>query len=117
MAKHSKRHGRDFWEQMMVEFEGLHSDGVTQRAFAESRGVNVDTFRQWIYRFRKERQSQAPAEMGALVRRTSPQLGDFVEVQAHPSALVTVRLGAVTVEFAAVPPPAWVAELASYGGH
>ncbi|MEZ4461421.1 MAG: hypothetical protein R3E66_17230 [bacterium] len=115
MAKHSKRHGREFWEQMMLEFEGLH--GVTQRAFAESRGVNVDTFRQWIYRVRKERQSQAPAEMATLVRRMSSQRRDFVEVQTHPSALVTVRLGAVAVEFAAVPPPAWVAELASYGGH
>jgi hypothetical protein len=33
-----------------------------------------------------------------------------------PHLLVTVRFGAVVVEFSAVPQPAWVAELAAFGG-
>jgi len=115
MAKHSTRHRRDFWEQLILEFE--QTQGVTQRAFAEMKGVNVDTFRQWIYRFRHELDNpEVPGGTVARSTKTSMTNASFVELKLDASPLVTVRFGAVAVEFSAVPPPAWVAELAAYGG-
>jgi hypothetical protein len=107
MAKYSKRRGREFWEHMILEFDQLQ--GVTQQQFAASKDVNVATFRQWIYRLRQE---QAMPSGHAIARTTS----HFFEVEVAATPLVIVRLGAVAVEFSAVPPPAWVAELAAYGG-
>jgi hypothetical protein len=115
MAKYTRRQGREFWEQLILEFE--QTQGVTQRAFAEMKGVNVDTFRQWIYRFRHELDNPEVRD-GTVVRSAKNKVtnASFVELKLDASPLVTVRFGAVAMEFSAVPPPAWVAELAAYGG-
>jgi hypothetical protein len=115
MAKYLERRGREFWEQMILEFDQLQD--VTQQQFAESKGVKVATFRQWIYRLRQERTQSDSSERA--VARTTPATGvnaHFFEVEVDVTPLVRVRMGVVIVEFSAVPPPAWVAELAAYGG-
>jgi hypothetical protein len=52
MAKRSRR-GRDFWAELVGEFEEA---GATEehRAFAERHGVECDSFRRWLYRLRAE---------------------------------------------------------------
>lgn len=115
MAKYLRRHGQEFWEQLAEEFDQLQ--GVSQREFAELKGVNVATFRHWIYRFRKDRGD--PNLCHSWISRhpeADAAHAGFIEVELDVSPVVIVRLGAVVVEFGAVPPPAWVAQLASYGG-
>lgn len=114
MEQETKRRGRAFWETLVLEFG--QTRGMTQQAFAESKGVHIGTFRHWIYRLRQE---QTPENrQGAVVRRTvtTRSTADFVELEFDRSVFVTVRLGNVNVDFSTVPPPAWVAELAAYGG-
>ena len=94
---------RVFWRELCAEF-GASGSGVTQKAFAAERGVNVKRFRKWLRRFRVE-------EGGTGVPEQS--LARFVEIELPVVSLVRVCVGGVQVEFDVIPPPAWVAELAT----
>jgi transposase-like protein len=106
MAKrHStKSKGRSWWSAQLTAWR---SSGLSQRAFCERRGINQSTFSKWRRRF--------ASETSALVSIAEPRFV-AVELPAAERPLVRVSLGAVTVDFETLPPPAWVAELAARGG-
>jgi hypothetical protein len=54
------RRNRSEWQKIVREFERSEQ---TQAAFCESRGINVGSFRGWLYRLRRA----APAGAVALV--------------------------------------------------
>jgi len=112
MGKPSTRKSREFWSALADEYD--RAEGMTQREFAEIKEVNVDSFRQWIYRFRAERGD--PTLCRKTTANTRVKKTSFVEFELETTPLVTVRVGAISVEFSAVPPPSWIAELASIGG-
>ena len=81
--------------ELLTEFE---KSGLTQTAFAEKHGLNIGTFRGWLYK--RLRSLRSPSEQR------------FVEVHAsaaHPSAIL--RVGSVELEFAETPPVDYLAEL------
>jgi hypothetical protein len=97
--------GRAYWAPLV---EAYHSHPeVSQREFCRRRGISYRNFGRWLRKLRAERD-----QPGSVERR-------FVEIElpAQPTApLVRVQLGRVTVDFETLPPPAWIAELAHYGG-
>ena len=97
--------GRAYWTPIVEAF--LDEPDISQREFCRNRGVSYRNFGRWLRKLRAEREKP-----GSLERQ-------FVEVElpSPPSApLVRVQLGRVTVDFETLPPPAWIAELAHYGG-
>lgn len=79
------RRGREFWAQVIGEFEG---EGAVEphQEFVDRHGVECDSFRRWLYRFRAERQGRA--WRGRHRRRTQ-------KVAAVPWPLVEVQSGPV----------------------
>lgn len=45
------RRGRAFWQRLISKFERSDEE---QRAFAARHGVNLETFRTWLYKLRDE---------------------------------------------------------------
>ena len=101
----AKRRGREFWQRLFDEYE-RRPKGLTQAEFARKHGVNLGTLQSWLYRLRRDQKAMARVE-------STPR---FIEIEAPVAPLVRVRVGAVCVDFETLPPPAWVAELASLGG-
>lgn len=106
--RHStKSKGRSWWSAQLTAWR---SSGLSQRAFCERRGINQSTFSKWRRRLAKE-----TSNASALVAVAEPRF-IAVDLPAAEKPLVRVSLGAVTVDFETLPPPAWVAELAARGG-
>lgn len=95
MAKATKRRGREFWSEMVTEFERV---GGSQTAFARERGLATTSFQRWLRRLRAEARPMRFVELAAAV-------------EPPPSTLVRVRLGDVILEFDALPPVEYVAAL------
>jgi|GEM_PF-4804014 len=93
--------GRRDWEPVVDEY--LSGPKISQRAFADARGLKRKMFSRWLRRIQQER---------ALPRSSGVEFVEVEVVAATP--LVRVCVGDVSVEFTAVPPPAWVAELVAY---
>jgi hypothetical protein len=74
--------------------------------FAARHKLNVDTFRQWLYRLR--------AEKPAASRKTALR---FVEVVAPKNERgCTLAMGGIELRFEGLPPPEYLAELLSRTG-
>lgn len=103
---------RRSWEQWRVILAEYEDSGESHAVFARSRGLNVSTFRRWLYLDRNLRGAPAPVASG----------GRFVEcVQAESVERVganggcVVRLGhtgMVEVTFASAPPADWLCAVA-----
>lgn len=92
------RRTREEWREICAR---SFDSGMTVRAYAERVGVNPSTLSWW--------RSQLREELGAP---------SFVEIAAQDRASVaggsvTVTVGDVVVSMDALPPAAWVAELAA----
>ena len=101
--RRAKRMGRSWWAAQVA---AQARSGLSQRAFCEARGVSLSSFARWKKRLASE-ESRELAVVDAPVR--------FVELEVPiepPRPLVRVSLGALTIDFEMLPPPAWVAELA-----
>ena len=101
--RRGKRRGRSWWAAQVA---AQARSGLSQRAFCEARGVSLSSFARWRKRLQVEDEPRELAVVEEPVR--------FVEVElpVQPAKpLVRVSLGAVTVDFETLPPPAWVAEL------
>lgn len=91
------RRSRAEWEDIVWKFERT---GLSHDAFCEAEGLNVGTFRTWLYKLRHEGGQPEPS---------------FVEVVAGerasgPDACV-VRFGQAEARFAHVPDAGYVASL------
>jgi len=91
------------WQRLVAQFE---SSDLTQQEFADDNGINVATFRGWLYRLRRERTAHLAASL------------DFVEVEAarvtrtHAARVACcIVAGAMEIQFAELPPAQWVAEV------
>jgi hypothetical protein len=101
--KQGTRHGRGFWAPVIAQFE---AEPQQHEAFAVSRGLNVDTFRRWLYRLRRER----PKSAGRFeVVRATP-----VAVSARAACIVEV--GTARVLFEQTPDPEYLARLLAATG-
>jgi len=98
-----RRLGRRRWKSLVAGFE---QSGLSQAEYARRKGVNVNTFRQWLYRLRDEVDGQGDVPEGGV---------EFIEVcgvsSQRDAAAVRIRLGAMTLEFDEPPSPQWVVGL------
>jgi hypothetical protein len=97
------RLGREYWRGLVAQFE---SSPLGQAEFATRHGVNLATFRSWLYRLRGE-----AGETGLGLVPAS-----FVEVVAGGSAngdemACSIRVGAAELRFARAPSAGYLAEL------
>lgn len=102
--RRGKRMGRSWWAAQVA---AQKRSGLSQQAFCKARGVSLSSFARW----RKSLLSEDEPRELAVVEEPAR----FVELELpmQPTKpLVRVSLGAVTVDFEILPPPAWVAELA-----
>jgi hypothetical protein len=106
----SKPRNASWWSAQIGAWE---SSDLTQSEFCRVHGLSLASFSNWRARFKA--QSTGIIDPTGLVKKQ--RTAQFVAVEIPISTpLVRVSLGAVTVDFETLPPPAWVAELASYGG-
>jgi len=100
MSKRAKRRGREFWAGVVAEYEG---SGQSHDGFCLSRGLEVGTFRRWLYRLRRE---------GSGSRRKGPVLQFLPLVPSSASSgPVSVRVGQVELSFVELPTATYLAEL------
>lgn len=102
-TEHAGRRGRDFWEPVIAEFEAAPEQ---HEAFALARGLNVDTFRRWLYRLRREQTKSAGRF--EIVRVTPPPM--------RPRAACVVEVSSARVVFDEAPEPEYLARLLSAMG-
>lgn len=89
--------GRGYWSRVVAEYEAL---GGAHAGFCEARGLNLATFRTWLYRLRRE---GLGAEPGFL---------EVVGAEARVGGEVcVVRLGEVEVGFRTLPEAEYLAAL------
>jgi hypothetical protein len=112
-GKRSKPKNASWWSAQIGAWE---RSGLTQADFCRARGLSISSFSNWRSKLLKEERHENPTE-AALVRK-HPTAAKFitVDIPVTPAPLVRVSVGSVTVDFDTLPPPAWVAELASFGG-
>lgn len=72
-----ERRSASEWRKLVERFEA--TSGITQRAFAQKHGLNEASFKNWLYRIRRQRREQALVHVASH----SPH---FVEVkpESHP---------------------------------
>jgi hypothetical protein len=93
------RRNREYWTGVVAEFE---SGSQKQQQFCEQRGLEVGTFRQWLYRLRNEAKGKGAGPSRFVTVRPTMAL----------SGACQLRVGAVTLGFMELPPAKYVAELA-----
>ena len=99
------RRSREYWIEVVAEFE---SGSLKQWEFCEQRGLEVATFRQWLYRIRGETKGHgAGASRFVTVRPTVAAL----------SGACQLRVGPVTLSLMELPSAKYVAELARLMDH
>lgn len=97
------RRGRGYWLGLVAQFE---SSALGQADFTARHGINLGTFRSWLYRLRVEAR-----DAGLAVAPAS-----FVEVVTGSTTVAdevacTIRVGAAELRFARFPNAAYLAEL------
>jgi len=81
----------------VAEFE---QSGLTQREFCEGRGLELGTFRYWLYQLRRD----PPAAQ-------APRFVPLVASDATVSGSCRVRIGRAELSFSMLPEPSYLAEL------
>lgn len=106
-AVEARRRGPGYWEALIAEFEAApcgHDE------FAARKGVNVGTFRSWLYRVRRfgpvaTRQRVGPAARFVEVVSEPPKSPELVALEC------VVCVANVEVRFSRLPPAAYLVEL------
>ena len=94
---------RQAWQRVINQFE--HSD-LSQQEFADSKGVNIGTFRYWPYRLRREYAEQKAGSAAFVEVTTIQTVADSASAVA-----CCVLLDHGEVHFNELPPASWVVEL------
>lgn len=102
MEKTAKGRGRKYWAPIVAEFE-KRSDG--QYEFCEVRGLSLSSFRQWLYRLRRE-----GAEPSAAKAQFLPLVPAKATVSMSDVAC-RLRVGNSELSFSVLPPANYIAEL------
>ena len=106
MASRSERAG--FWRDHV---EGWRRSGQTQAAYCAEQGVSVKSLAYWLRRFRQEGVDQPEPLTLVAVR---PAI-DSRSAGAFGPALSLHSSAGWRLEFGALPPAAWLAELLAQG--
>ena len=110
----SKGIGREFWTPLIQEFESREQE-QTHWEFCEGRGLEIRTFRYWLYRLRGEWRAAdeelalVPVEVTDLDQATMPVAGSATEFSPVDAAFP----GGMVVRFQAGTDPTYMAELLS----
>ncbi len=72
---------------ILGEWKRLRLEGVTQKQFAEERGLSVRTLRDWEHRFAPK--AESPAEMIAKARVMVDELTRFIDALQPPTTVAT----------------------------
>lgn len=108
--KRSKPRNASWWS---AQIEAWEDSGLTQSEFCRAHSLSIASFSNW----RSKLKAEAKVTRGSSVMAKRHQSPQFIAVEIPTQTpLVRVSLGAITVDFDTLPPPAWVAELAAYGG-
>ncbi len=97
--RQAARRARGFWAKVVAEFE---SSSLKQHDFCRRRGVELGTFRHWLYRLRHEG------------KKARPEKARFVPLVSAATASATscrLRVGQVELAFGSLPPAGYVAEV------
>ena len=87
--------GRTEWARVVAAFE---KSGLTQAEFCAIRGLNVGTFRSWLYRLRNEQGVVRGRE------ESGPKLVELVALPERPEdSACVVRVGGTEVRFSVRP--------------
>lgn len=99
-------HSEEQWRDLIAE---QARSGLTHREFAEEHGLQLKTFRHWLYKLRDQGK-----------KRARPQKKRFVELKPARSVSSSKRDAAMTlvtaqarIEFQELPPPTYVSGLLS----
>ena len=84
------------WARVVAQFE---RSGESQAAFCEAHGLNLGTFRGWLYRLRKDEERQHPGFVEVMTAAVATRAGCIV------------RFGDTEVHFDPVPEPGYLAAL------
>ena len=95
------RRSRCQWQEICAAHA---ASGLTARQFAVLAGVNRHTLNWWRWTFRRGERAEVPGGGGFV---------EVVEAVGGARARVVLRVGGAALEFEALPPAAWVAELVS----
>ena len=94
------RRNREYWIDVVAEFE---KGSLKQQEFCEQRGLEVGTFRYWLYQLRGQAKRQSPAQSRFVTVRPT---------MTAPSGACQLRVGSVTLSLMELPSARYVAELA-----
>ncbi len=82
------RRGREFWVSTIAEFERSH---LTQKSFAQRRGIALATLQWWIAKLRRERASSVSLVPVRVIASTAPTARS--ETAAEGAIEVELRSG------------------------
>jgi hypothetical protein len=94
------RRNREYWTEVVAEFE---KGALKQQQFCRQRGLEVGTFRYWLYQLRGEAKGHSPTQSRFVTVRPT---------MAALSGACQLRVGLVTLSLMELPPAKYVAELA-----
>ena len=94
------RRNREYWTDVVAEFE---KGSLKQQEFCEQRGLEVGTFRYWLYQLRGEAKRQSSAQSRFVTMR--PTMGAL-------SGACQLRVGSVTLSLMELPSAKFIAEVA-----
>ncbi len=94
------RRNREYWTDIVAEFE---KGSLKQQEFCEQRGLEVGTFRYWLYQLRGQAKRQSSAQSRFVTGQ--PTLAGL-------TGACQLRVGSVTLSLMELPSASFVAELA-----
>ncbi len=97
----TKQREKPEWVRVAEEYEG---SGLTQREFAEQRGMKLSTLQSWVYRRRRQESAapQRPVRLLPVQVATAPVESERSSLEVFTASGVRVRLVAGTdVEYVA----------------
>lgn len=89
------------WANLLEQF---HNSDLTQKQFAQKHGLNIYTFRGRLYRASSSDRQNLPAPFVSL------QIKDLDQ----PQPFLKLKLQDLELDFASLPDPQWLAQLAFY---
>lgn len=91
------RHGREFWVSAVAEFE---QGELTQKSFAQRRGIALATLQWWIAKLRRERKSSVSLVPVRVIASTAPSArtgadaARAIEIELRSGVRLRVTTGA-----------------------
>ena len=109
MARQRKR--RRTREQWIEIVDGLSTSGLLQQRYAQRCGVSLSALQYWLKKVRDERSRETTPEMTVCPKVEFVEVLTGTSTHQRQGSRVTLHASGFSLDFEALPPPAWVAEL------